>query len=187
MNRKYQRMSTTSHAKCGAPGFTLLELLVTIAIMVVTLMIGVPAFRETIQNSRQSTQANEWTTDISLARSEAIKRGAPVTLCKRNSAGNGCDNAADWVSGWVVFADDNGNGVVDADEQILRLHGPLTGLSSLHYPQSRITYAANGFAAGYSGTMTFCDSRGADKARGLVLSNTGRLRAANSSDTLTCL
>ncbi len=168
-------------------GFTLIELMVTVAVAATVLTVGVPSFRELIQNNRLTTAVNDMVTEFNLARSEAVKRGAPVTLCKRNTAGTGCDSTVAWLSGWIVFADTNGNGTVDSGDQILRIHGPLSGINSLNFgSRNRVTFDGHGFATGYSGTMSFCDDRGLSKAKGLILSNTGRLRAAGSGDTLTC-
>ena len=173
-------------------GFTLVELLVTLSVAGILLAIGVPNFTTMIQNNRMSAKINEVVAEVNFARSEAVKRGFPVTICKRNAAGTGCDNAASWISGWIVFTDvnvPNGDGIVDAGtDTILRVHGALAGLTSINYTRSRITF--NGSGAGVGGvnndTITFCDSRGISKAKGLVMSNTGRLRKAIATDNLAC-
>lgn len=59
-------------------GFTLLELMVTIAVLAIITTLGVPSFRELIQNNRVTTQANELVTALNFARAEAVKRGRPV-------------------------------------------------------------------------------------------------------------
>lgn len=182
-----RRSPRTGPGNHNDAGFTLVELLITIAIMVLTLFIGIPSFQEFIQDGRLATQANEFVTDLNLTRSEAIKRGSPVTLCKRNSAGTDCDSSAAWLSGWIIFTDDNSNGAVDVGESILRIHDTLTGLTNLNFTRNRVTYDASGFAAGYTGTLSFCDSRGVNSAKGLVLANTGRVRAANrGTNPLSC-
>jgi type IV fimbrial biogenesis protein FimT len=168
-------------------GFTLIELMVTVAVAATVLAVGVPSFRALIQNNRLTAALNDMVTEFNLARSEAVKRGSPVTLCKRNTAGTDCDNSAVWLSGWIVFADADGDGTVDSGDQVLRVRAPLSGLTRLNFgSRNRVTFDGHGFATGYSGTMSFCDDRGATKAKGLVLSNTGRLRSAGSGDTLSC-
>ncbi|WP_133716312.1 GspH/FimT family pseudopilin [Methylocaldum gracile] len=174
-------------------GFTLIELMVAVAVLAVTLTIGVPSFRDTILNNRITTQINELVADLSLARSEAIKRGVPVTLCRRNSAGNDCDNSAAWTNGWVVFSDRDGDGVFEddgdttpceasVDDCLLRVKAPLAAGGSLTYGRNRVTFDSQGFATGFNGTFVFCDSRGATKAKGSIVSNTGRVQATRDSN-----
>ncbi len=62
-------------------GFTLLEVMITIAILAIALGIGVPSFIDFMRNSRLSGTANDLLADLNFARSESIKRHVPVTLC----------------------------------------------------------------------------------------------------------
>jgi type IV fimbrial biogenesis protein FimT len=164
-------------------GFTLVELMITLAVIAITLSMGVPSFQEMAQGNRMTSQLNELVTDLNLARSEAIKRGRTVTFCKRNSGGTACDNAAAWATGWIVFADTDGDGTVDAGEEILRVHDALTGMDKLKFANNRVTYNASGFATGFSGTFIFCDNRGINHAKGRVLAATGRLGVPTATET----
>ena len=77
-------------------GFTLLELMITVAVLAILLSLGVPSFAETIRNNRVAAQTNELVTALSLARSEASKRGMPVSVCAGAAA---CGGAAGvWAS-----------------------------------------------------------------------------------------
>ncbi len=172
----------TDHEK----GFTLIELMVTVSVLAIVLGVGVPGFQELIQNNRMAISVNDLVTDLNLTRSEAIKRGSSVTLCRRNAAGTACDTSANWLAGWIIFVDPDGDGMVDAGEQIIRVREAVKGLTSLNFSRTRVTFGAQGFSQGFNGTITFCDSRGAAKAKGRVLSNTGRLREASAGDALTC-
>jgi type IV fimbrial biogenesis protein FimT len=173
-------------------GFTLVELLVTVAVAAAVLTAGVPSFSELVQNNRMTAHVNEFVADVNLARSEAIKRGETMVLCKRNSNATDCDDSSEWVEGWLVFADENEDGSVSAGEDIVRVHGTLMGLSSVHFMLPRLTYEATGFlrrqgqscSSNPDCRLTFCDSRGVDKAKGLQLSSTGRLSVVTSD--LTC-
>ncbi|MFT6217459.1 MAG: type IV fimbrial biogenesis protein FimT [Cycloclasticus pugetii] len=161
-------------------GFTLIELIITIAIAGILLAIGAPNFNSFLQNNRLTTQINELVTSINLARSEAIKRGFSSTICKSNT-GSSC--AGNWTDGWVVFDDQNADGVVDADETIIRSHGALKGGNTLTFgTKNRITYSSQGIAVGFNDTFKLCDNRGATKAKGIVISNTGRARLAIDSN-----
>lgn len=103
-------------------GFTLIELMTTLSVAAILLSIAVPSFRESIIRSRLTTMTNEFVTAINFARSEAIKIGHSVTLCKSED-GSSCstDNTVYWENGWIVFADTNANGSLDSGETLLRV------------------------------------------------------------------
>ncbi len=86
-------------AKIG--GFTLFELMVTLAVAALILSLGVPGFRSFIQNNRATTHTNDLVTALNLGRSEATRRGASVLLCS-SSDGATCSGSNDWSSGWIV-------------------------------------------------------------------------------------
>jgi type IV fimbrial biogenesis protein FimT len=161
-------------------GFTIIELMIGLAVAGILISFAVPSFTASIQNNRMATQINELHAALSLARSEAIKRNNNATVC-RSSNGTIC--TGNWHDGWIVFVDDNSNGDVDAGEEILRVHGAIQGDSTLTFSQTRVIYASNGIArAGSNGTFTLCDSRGTPSARGLVVGLSGRPRMAVDSN-----
>ncbi len=162
-------------------GFTLIELMVTIAIAGVLASLAAPSFSNTIKNNRMTTQFNELLTFLSYARSEAIKRNISVTVCK-SSDGSSC--GGDWHNGWIVFVDNDRDGTVDTIDELLRKHEALTSDSTLSFPRNRVTYSNKGLAIGFTGKFILCDSRGDDERKALVVSNTGRVRQAVSSDSL---
>jgi len=95
-------------------GFTLIELMVTLVVAVILVVIAVPGFRTIIQNNRASTQANELLSAMTLARSEAIKRGTNVSVCSSTNQST-CAASTTWSTGWIVFVDINNNGTFDDD------------------------------------------------------------------------
>jgi len=91
----------------GAGGFTLIEMMVTIAIAALLFAIGVPMFRNASLGARLSAGANNLLASVQLARSEAIKRNVPVRLCA-SSDGATCAAAGGWEQGWIIIdSDDN--------------------------------------------------------------------------------
>jgi type IV fimbrial biogenesis protein FimT len=81
-------------------GFTLIELLVALAIAAILLAIAVPSYSGSRLNSQLRASSNDLIGSINLARSEAIKGGAPVTLC---ASSNGHTCGGGWNDGWVVL------------------------------------------------------------------------------------
>ena len=172
-------------------GVTLIELMVTVVLVSIILAVGIPSLSWMVKNNRRATQLNILAADMNLARSEAVKRNLTVTVCKRNSDGDDCDNSATWTQGWITFVDMNSNGAFDDDASaplceddedcLLRVRDPLTGSNTLAFPRNRVTYNNRG-ATGATGTFTFCDDRGAAYARAKIISNTGRLRASRDSN-----
>lgn len=111
-------------------GFTLIELMITLAIAAIVMSIGIPSFREVIRNNRIMTQTNELVTALNLARIEAVKRGIPVTICKASYPGNAtapptaCSTSASWNDGWIIYADpgaNNGTITTSEGDEILRV------------------------------------------------------------------
>ncbi len=95
-------------------GFTLLELIVTVAVAAIIFSFGVPSFMDVARNGRAAANANEFVTAFSIARSEAVKRGARVTVC---ASKDGATCSGDWSDGWIVIAD--GAASDDADPPVV--------------------------------------------------------------------
>ncbi len=164
-------------------GITFIELMITLAIAAILFATAAPSMRSSIQENRMVTQINELQASLSLARSEAIKRNASVTVCpRRDDDSDSCSGS--WKNGWIVFVDDNANGSIDGAE-ILRVHGAISSNNSLTFSQTYVSYANTGLAeVGSSETFTLCDARarGAENAKGLIIGRSGRPRLAIDSD-----
>lgn len=98
------------HAGRRSAGFTLLELMVSITVLTIVLSIAVPSFMDTTRRNRLTAQTNGLMSALAIARSEAVKRGTPVTVCPAAAlAGVGADQCSantQWAAnGWLILAD----------------------------------------------------------------------------------
>lgn len=121
-------MASRKILKHRARGLTLVELLVTLAIVAVGAAIAAPSFKGMIADTRLSAQANDLLASLKYTRSEAVKRNARVSICKKASDAT-CDvtatATASWQGGWLVFVDGGTAGTLDSGDTILRVQGPL--------------------------------------------------------------
>jgi type IV fimbrial biogenesis protein FimT len=170
-------------------GYTLPELVFTMAIAVGLLGWGVPTFRDLQRNAARTREVNQFIQAVYLARSEAIKRNRVVSLCPSLDAEDCAPAGTNWQTGWIVFVngDRDAPAVRDADEQLLRVYAPWTG-GSLTANRTTLSFRPFG-QMGVTATFTFCDDRGSPAARAVIISQTGRPRVSDRSASnalLTC-
>ncbi|MCW8825655.1 MAG: GspH/FimT family protein [Gammaproteobacteria bacterium] len=146
-----------------------------------------------LQNNRQATEINTLIGALSIARSEAIKRGFNVILC-RSTDGATCANNGGWQQGWIIFVDADNNNAPQAAE-IIRVFGALSGRSTL-IPNNNFTnmviYQPNGFSS-QVGTFVHCDDRDGDGdvldgddftlGGAVIINRTGRARTDTAPNT----
>lgn len=129
-------------------GFTLVEMAITVTVLAVLLGMSAPLFTGMINGNRLTGNANELVAAVLIARSEAIRGNARTSLCQ-SADGVNCSNASPW-RGWIVFADADGDNVVDAGEIVRSgiIEAPVQVLSSpsVTNANTRITFRADGLA-----------------------------------------
>lgn len=166
-------------------GFTLTELVVALVILGVLTALGVPAYTEFVRNSRRAGVLNEFSAALNLARSEAVKRGVPVAVC-RTADGANCGGT--WTGGWLVFVNLDGDSpaVVDAPgEPVLRSYlvaDPAYTLMPNTPFTNFVAYQPNGGTNNTAGRFTYCDARGLRSARAVLINITGRPRVSRDTD-----
>ena len=95
-------------------GFTLVEMMVTVAIAGIMLALAAPAMQQFVTQKAVSSSSDELVSALRFARSEALKRSSPVSVCGGNggtTATTAACTSNDWTKGWIIFADRDGNGV----------------------------------------------------------------------------
>lgn len=164
-------------------GYSLTDLTTTLTVAGILTATAAPVIRDMTYEQRLATQVNELFGDLQLARSEAIKRSAQVTVCK-SSNGSACSGTADWQNGWIVFVDTDGDETVDSGETVIRVRQTLEGGATLRYGTSYdyVYYKSDG-SAWPNATFTFCDARGASGARAIIVTQAGRARISNKSSS----
>ncbi len=162
----------------GRKGFTLIELISTIAVVAILGTIAVPSFQAFRQNAERTTAVNNFFHSLFLARSEAIKRAEIISLCRSSDGQHCATRSAQWTAGWIVFVNrdrDNPAERDDAEEVIAAYDGWRAGSISSNRP----TYSFRPHVQGVvNGTILFCDPRGPAESRAIIISHTGRPRVA---------
>ena len=169
-------------------GYTLIELLATVAVAAVLAAWAVPSFGAFSRNAARTREVNQFVQAVYLARSEAIKRNGVVSLCPSRDALS-CTLEGRSVGAWIVFVnrDRDSPAMRDAGEPLLRAYERW---DAGHISSNRTTLSFRPFGqAGVTATVTFCDDRGAAAARAVIISQTGRPRVSGrnaSGGALTC-
>jgi len=158
-------------------GFTLVELMITLAVAAIILGFAAPNFQNMILHNTANRDRDTLYNALVYARTEAIKRGKRVAICKSTNT-TSCDSTAAWTSGWLIFEDLDGDSTLDAGEMILRVQSALSSGMSLAYSGGAnvIWFDGVGRSSG-AGDFQFTHSSGnADYSRTVKLSSTGRVR-----------
>jgi type IV fimbrial biogenesis protein FimT len=125
-------------------GFTLPELLTAIAIVGILAAITVPTLRQFSANTRTAAANNSLISALAIARSEALRRSTPVTVCSSADAAT-CANSTNWATGWIAYADVNANGAFDAaSDQLLQAWSAPSGNVSVSSTANLLTYNTRG-------------------------------------------
>jgi type IV fimbrial biogenesis protein FimT len=180
--------------KRSARGFTLMELMMVIALAAILFGVAIPAFRDFARNGRLTGAANELLVTVVAARNAAMREQVNAAVC--TSANPDADApvcADDATAGWFAFTDNNGDCVFNGADEVVsyvEFHSEIDPVSN----SSCILFARTGFrtpVAGQPGTARamFCDERGntllggtddLTPARGLEVLPTGRAYTSRS-------
>lgn len=169
----------TLHSTHRRRGFSLSELLVTVAIIAIVTAVGLPMLRGFIDDAGVSAAADQMLASLNYTRTEAVKRNTRVTMCR---SGDGASCAApavvgDWRGGWIVFVDGTEPAQLDDGDEILRVQNALTGSGRLlagGAVADYVSYASSGQArlsdgSSQAGVLTACAASASAKRRRIAL------------------
>jgi type IV fimbrial biogenesis protein FimT len=143
-----QRTAKARAARLG--GFSVIELLVVLAIAGILATIAVPSFQSLMQGNRIQGEISSLMNDIQYTRAEALRTGQTVSICA-SSNGTACNiTTGNWRDGWIIFSDATGNRTVDSGDTVLRVRQAFNGTDSLQSIPPTAAFAFNrlGFTSG---------------------------------------
>lgn len=156
--------------KHRSSGFTLIELMIVLALVAIIASFAVPSFSTMVANGRIASYSNDVVGVLAYARAEAIKRGRSV----RVSPATGTD----WTSGAVAWTDQNSDGARQATE-VLRQTSSVPGSVSLT-STGAVVFTGGGFSS-TTPTLTICDDRSGETGREITITAGGRIRAEDKT------
>ena len=179
-------MTAHSNVMNRATGFSLIELMVVIAIATILVTLAVPAFQGMIASSNLTSTTNDLVATFARARSDAVRRGKRVTVCM-SADGAQCTTSGAWSQGWIMFNDDkhsaSDDAKVETGETITAIASTLSNNLVITSNLPYVSYSADGQSklmkggAG-AGTLRVCSTSSAltndTRARDIVINFAGR-------------
>lgn len=173
-----------------ATGFTMIEIMVSLAVLGILASIAVPSFTDTIKKYRIKAIQQELVASMQLARTEAIRRGTPIGLIREINAADCTVNGASWNCGWRIVVDANGDRAIDNTERndvanILQVTTISSGYNVIHSGDTnQMIYNVWGQATGIG--QSFVISNSADGNGGaatitVCIGSGGRIRSVKGA------
>jgi type IV fimbrial biogenesis protein FimT len=165
---------------CGDRGFTLTELLVTLAIAGILAMIGAPAMGSLLARTRDASTEAMVANTLRHARSAAVMRNARVLVCPSRD-GRRCNPGDDWQHGWIVAKDADHDGQPDVDAPLLLAQAamPVGTRVITSTGRGQLAFHPNGGAGGSNAQFTICHAN-ARAGKAVIVANSGRVRLASA-------
>jgi type IV fimbrial biogenesis protein FimT len=158
-------------------GFSLLELLITLSLITILASLTLPSFKNLTHKTKSKTQATQLMQSLRLARSEAILRATPITLCQTSNNTTCSDTPTDKQ---ILFTDPKNNATVTTEDNLLYLFdyptqdGKLYWRSSLH--RNYLSFYPSGSTRGEDGTFWYCQPEKHLTRWAVIVNQAGRAR-----------
>lgn len=174
-----------------SPGYTLIEVITVVAVLVITTGIATPVFSDMLNRSYQTASINEFSTALAQARYYAITHMQRVVLCPSVDQ-QICTGGFNWEQGYLSFVDENRDRQRNPGEKILNTHTQTDNNIRIQTSTGRrkITFHTSGMSPGSNATIRFCASSDDIPGKTIILSNTGRPRLAKKlrdGSPVTCI
>ena len=174
---------------CVAHGFTLTELLITLAIAGILAMIGAPAMGSLLARMQSANVEASIAAGLRHARTSAVMHNARVLVCP-SPDGHHCRAGDDWQHGWIIAQDIDHDGQPDMGKQIIAVQMAIPAGTRVVTSVGRgsIVFHPNGSAAGSNVWFTICNAR-VRGGESVIVANSGRVRLADADPAhlQTCL
>lgn len=169
-----------AHQGRAAQGFTLTELLITLAIAGILAMIGAPAMGSLMARTRDASTEAMVANTLRHARSAAVMRNARVLVCP-SRGGHQCNSGDDWQQGWIVAQDSDHDGQPDTDAPLILAQAamPVGTRVITSAGRGQLAFHPNGGAGGSNASFTICHAN-ARTGKAVIVANSGRVRLANA-------
>ena len=169
-------------------GFTLVEMVVVMAIAMVLATTVMPSLQTMVQRNRMVSLHNDLVSSLSMARSTAITRASNAVVCPANdpqhqqclnNGGNG-QNVTEWEHGWLVFEDTDEDGLLDADETLVAVRNEVPTQVSLISNAPFVRYDGDGTLLSPPLEFTFCNKQENVNKNGLLVTESGTSRSISA-------
>ena len=181
------RLCSRRTSRATTAAFTIVEMLIALAIAGMLAALAAPAFHDWLAAYELANHAKHLAETMTRARTEAVRRGHRVNLCKSQDRSH-CADLGFWDAGFLVFVDINRNGRVDDDEPVLEIGGaaPRGITIAANRPlDDYVSYTNLGQARLQNGALqmgTFTVCRRGQQALHVVLANSGRVRIEKTGE-----
>ncbi len=162
---------------CRPRGFTLIELMVAIAVAAILLSLGLPSFQQAMRSNRVATTSNEMLASLALARGEALKGLGPAGVCATTD-GAVCSGNADWSDGWLVWRQERTGGIVS---DVPVRHVQSVGRMSVTGPAGSIAFTVQGRSVDGAREIDIAPAEGEEPVRCVRVNVTGQASLAREA------